>query len=251
MADERHTYCEKTPWWNEHVFRYVEAIKQMKSNGIVLDIACGNGYGTTLLAGNQQKAIGGDLSEEAVKQCKEQFGDQKNVDFQVLDGTALSFDNTYFDYVISYETIEHTTEYKKMLAEFNRVLKVGGTALISTPNILVNSPSGQVTNPFHTQEFTYEELDALLKGAFDEVIIYGQHYSRHDNTSFLYRVAHAFEKLFYLRGFRKIPMKIQDMIMNSLIHKTMYPELSDFSLVSDVQEIKKCLTFFAVCKKKK
>jgi len=134
-----------------------------------------------------------------------------------------------------------------MLSEFKRVTKKDGLVIISTPNILVNSPDGVVRNPYHTQEWNYEQLDSLLKEFFADVKLTGQEYARYGNGKM--SVGKMAEKILYMRGVRKLPLKMQDAIMKMLIGKPMYPLPEDYSLTAEKNRIIKCKTFFAVCSK--
>lgn len=247
MSDERLEYETNNPWWGEHVHRYNEALKYIPASSNVLDIACGNGYGTVLLSNQGHETIGGDISKETIDFCKKKFSNNR---FELIDGTQIQFDDNSFDVVVSFETIEHTTEYSKMISEFKRILKQNGVAIISTPNILINSPTGQIVNKFHTQEWNYEELLSILSEHFSEVTIFGQEFARYRNSEgrTTNKFSKLIENLLYSRGVRKIPIKIQDKIMKAISGKTMYPLPEDYRLVQDVSRIKACRTFFAVCK---
>lgn len=247
MSSERQEYNEISPWWGEHLHRYWEVIKLINPTDTILDIACGNGFGSNLLANQTKgKVIGGDISAEAVQYSKKKF-QQTNLEFSVLDGTNLSFPDSFFNTVVSFETIEHTIHYKKMLSEFKRVLKPGGLLVLSTPNILVNSPSGIVTNPFHTQEFKLEELISIVQNEFSDFKIFGQKYNRYKKSTF--SLARFVENLFYLRGVRKIPIVFQERIMKLLNGIGHYPVSIDYILVDSPSEVVKCKTFFVVAKK--
>src|SRR6202007_405848 len=86
----------------------------------------------------------------------------------------------FFVVVYCLETIDHLAAYRQMVSEFARVIKPGGQAIISTPNIKVSSPGGKINNPFHTQEFTYDELFEILKKEFGQVTVSGQKYIRYE-----------------------------------------------------------------------
>ena len=108
----------------EHVDRYLFSLKFLKNKKLVLDIACGSGYGTKLLAKNDQNFVYGvDILKEAVKYAiKNNY--LKNIKY--LTGSALNlsmFKNNYFDAIVSFETIEHLPDYKTFLNEIIRVLK--------------------------------------------------------------------------------------------------------------------------------
>jgi 2-polyprenyl-3-methyl-5-hydroxy-6-metoxy-1,4-benzoquinol methylase len=248
LAAERKQLDEKSPWWGEHLHRYYEAVKFLKGKEKILDIACGLGFGTDILAKNTEGGVvGGDIAEDAIKDSK-QYWQRGNLTFALLDGTNLPYADNYFDTVVSFETIEHTTQYRQMLSEFSRVLKPNGIALISTPNFPINSPKGKVMNPYHTQEFTHAELSEILNEAFGEIYIQGQQYSRYKIKSFRNSIGWFFERFLLQRGIRKLPISLQDRVIQTLINRPIYPEAQDFEMVEGLEEVLKCQTFFAVCK---
>ncbi|MBL7930668.1 MAG: class I SAM-dependent methyltransferase, partial [Bacteroidia bacterium] len=238
------------PWWGEHVHRYEVALSYLSPGSSVLDIACGSGFGSYLLAKNGHTVNGADLSEETILQCNQEF-QHPQLKYTKADATKLPFPDEHYDAVVSFETIEHTRQYLEVLQEFKRVVKKNGIILISTPNILVNSPDGVVRNPYHTQEWNYRELNDLLLATYPSVKIYGQSYSRYNGKSGIKnKLAKLTENTLYLRGIRKLPLGIQNGLMQSLINKPMYPLASDYSMVSEQKEIEACKTFFAVCRLK-
>lgn len=250
MAEERLLHEEDSPWRGEHYFRYKELKKYIQTDDRVLDIACGTGYGTHQIAGySNGLVIGGDISADTVKACEGRW-QKENLQFKVLDGTSLSFEDSYFDKVVSFETIEHTTSYMEMLNEFNRVLNEDGLAIISTPNFLINSPKGFIENPYHTQEFVYDELKSILNRVFGEVVIYGQEYSRYANPT-IPAFGRYIEWILNLKGIRKLPLSFKNKLAKIFIKKSFYPDVDDFTLVSPIERIIKCQTFFCICKKKK
>jgi ubiquinone/menaquinone biosynthesis C-methylase UbiE len=248
LAAERKQLEGKSPWWGEHLQRYYEVVKYLKGDEKILDIACGNGFGSDILSKNTEGVvIGGDIAPEAIEESQ-LYWKRSNLEFKVLDGTNLPYPDNYFDTVVSFETIEHTPQYQQMVKEFSRVLKPTGTAFISTPNFPINSPTGKVTNPYHTQEFTYVQLAEILNGVFDEMTIKGQQYSRYKIKGFRNRVGGIVETILLQRGIRKIPISIQDSVMNGIIGRPIYPEVQDFDMVEKVEDILKCQTFFAICR---
>ncbi len=251
MSSERQALEQKSPWWGEHLHRYHEAAKTVLRTDCLLDLACGTGFGTNILAEHTEgMVIGGDVDPSAIEECREHWN-LANLEFRVQDGVAIVFEDAFFDKLVSFETIEHTARYREMLAEFNRVLKPGGTAFISTPNFSINSPSGVLTNPYHTQEFEYDELLGLLSKAFDRVRILGQQYKRYRyNRGLNYSLARVAERSMYVRGVRKLPMRLQDKVISMLIDKPMYPWSEDYEMTTTEEEILTCRTFFAICEKR-
>jgi ubiquinone/menaquinone biosynthesis C-methylase UbiE len=249
MSAERLALEEKSPWWGEHKHRYLEVLKHLKGDEKTLDIACGTGYGTDTLAEKCGSIIGGDIDATAISINSKNWH-RSNMTFQHMDGTQLPFEDGHFDVLVSFETIEHTTQYMQMLSEFKRVVKKGGLLFISTPNFYLNSPDGVIVNKFHTQEFTPEEFDAILKIVFSEYKIFGQLYIRYKGRNkVIHRLAKLTEWVFYLRGFRKLPLNFQDNIMKILIKKNFYPDISDYILTEDKDLLtKKCITQIAIIK---
>jgi len=248
MSSERQSNDINTPWWGEHIHRYQEALKLIPLKSKILDIACGNGFGSNILCNSGHQVVGADISEEAIKSCGKIYNHPR-LEFKIIDGTNTGYGSGHFDAIVSFETIEHTHEYLKMLLEFKRVTKENGFIILSTPNIKVNSPKGVVTNPYHTQEWTFDQLQELLGSVFPSVKIYGQQYSRYAGLiNFRSKIAKTIELILYMRGIRKLPLGIQNAVMNFFINKPMYPLADDYTLVSEESEIKSCKTFFAICK---
>lgn len=153
----------------EHVYRYRFAAPYAKGRKI-LDIACGEGYGTaSLAAAGASSVIGIDISEEACAHARKRY----DVDARVGDAENISLPEDSIDLVVSFETIEHVTNPDRFLDECQRVLVAGGTLVISTPNRIIYSGEEQ-HNPFHYRELNEQEFMSLLSSRFDEVELYEQ-----------------------------------------------------------------------------
>lgn len=250
MSSERQPVESTGRWWGEHIHRYNEALLLIQSNDTVLDIACGTGFGTDIIAAKTNgKVTGGDIAPEAIDECNNRWK-RTNLEFKVLDGTRLAFPDNYFDKIVSFETIEHTSQYWEMAAEFARVLKPGGLLILSTPNREVSSPDGVIVNPYHIQEFTCDELKQLLQAAFPHVQLFGQRYIRYDKKSFGRRMGKLFEKFFLSFGIRKLPYSWRSGFMKMFFGYPLYPRDIDFMLEKNMDRIKKeCPVQFAICKK--
>ena len=162
---------EDSDIYQEHIERYKFAAEFVQ--GRVLDIACGSGYGSKMLADRAEEVWGGDISEEAIKIAKEKYSGE-NVHFRLMDASELPFDNNYFDLVVSFETIEHLKDSEKFVAEIKRVLKPGGRLILSTPDKRVTKKLG-VENKFHIKEFGTKEIkELLLNNNFKDIKFFGQ-----------------------------------------------------------------------------
>jgi SAM-dependent methyltransferase len=153
-----------------HLKRYVFAEPWCREKD-VLDLACGVGYGTAHLAAVARSVVGADVSEEAVRYAGSRYA-ASNVSYVVADATSLPFGAGAFDTVCSFETIEHLPDRDAYLAEVVRVLRPGGTYVVSTPHArrTIEHPD----NPFHHVELDHADFEALLRRYFGEVEIYGQ-----------------------------------------------------------------------------
>lgn len=250
MSSERQLIEEQSPWWAEHIHRYKVVLDTLKPSDILLDIACGTGFGSHILAEKSAEVIGGDIDHPIIAE-NNAILKKDNLTFQVLDGTKLPFEDNTFDVLVSFETIEHTIHFKEMLLEFKRVVKPGGKLFISTPNFYLNSPSGIVTNPYHTQEFTPKEFKTLISNIFAKYEVFGQEYIRYKQKSSLsFKLAKLIEHLHYQKGIRKLPLTVQNFPINLLIKKPQYPTIDDYGLTTDELIIEtKCVTQLAICEK--
>jgi ubiquinone/menaquinone biosynthesis C-methylase UbiE len=162
--------------YQEHIHRYVFASDFCKDK-IVLDVACGVGYGSYYLTKNGAKrVIGVDISKDAITYAKAHYTDSK-IKFIARDVTNLPFSDNFFDVIVSFETIEHVREYEKYLSECKRILKKGGIFICSSPNKRISSPRGTSSNPYHVQEFYLEEFYEMMNENFRDVKLYAQEYT--------------------------------------------------------------------------
>jgi len=152
----------------DHLRRYNFAA-QYCTNKRVLDVACGYGYGSRIIAASLPKSyLGIDINRDLIENASSEYGD-KLVEFKIGTITDLDYKEK-FDIVICFETIEHVNEYEKAITSLYDALVPGGLLIISSPNRPVTSPltnsiSDPPGNPYHTQEFTPSELKKLLKAA--------------------------------------------------------------------------------------
>ncbi len=155
--------CEREIWY-EHYHRYAFACPLVKGK-TVLDAASGEGYGTHLLATTAARAVGVDVDSDTIAHARRRYGAVtrgKVPEFIQASCDHLPFEDSSFDVVVSFETLEHLSAQEAMLAEFERVLKPNGFIIISTPDKAIYSDATGYDNPYHVKELYRHEFQALL-----------------------------------------------------------------------------------------
>lgn len=167
----------------EHLQRYRYAAK--KSQGRILDLGCGTGYGSKILLEKESEVYGIDNSQEAIDYAEKNYPGPKYICCSV---EKLPFEDNFFDAICAFEIIEHVQNSEKALEEVCRVLKKNGELFISTPNprnlknalkhVLLGKPypkKKDMNNIYHIKEFYYDEfLNFLKKRGFKILSQYGQ-----------------------------------------------------------------------------
>ena len=141
---------------------YVEAAKLISGN--VLEIGTGSGYGIELLSSKADKFLTIDKFESTVG--AEASKTIENVDFRQMNVPPLTgLDNNQFDFVVSFQVIEHIKKDTAFVKEIHRVLKPGGKFIHTTPNKKMSLSR----NPWHIREYSVNELADLLTAVFSSV----------------------------------------------------------------------------------
>lgn len=182
MATERldaiHTedYVELMFHWHRYL-----SVKDLVRNKTVLDIACGQGYGSNILSETATRVFGIDIDEESIEQAKRNYL-KDNLLFSSGDAINLLLENDSVDVVVSFETIEHMPEENQIafLKEIKRVLRPGGKLVMSTPD-KHRTDLFNAHNPYHIKEFYFEEYEQFLKSHF----LYAEFYYQEINMSSL------------------------------------------------------------------
>jgi len=157
----------------EHFHRYAMCLNHVKGKK-VLDIACGEGYGSAILAGSAASVVGVDVSEDAVKHAKDKYARVDNLSFQQGSVDQIPVKTDSIDVVVSFETIEHVDCHQEMLSEIKRVLKSDGILIISTPDKDAYAAVSPDYNEYHVKELLYGEFKDLLLSSFNNVLCFGQ-----------------------------------------------------------------------------
>lgn len=132
-------------------------------SGKLLEVGCGEGRGVEILLPHATGYLGIDKIQEVIDMLHEKH---PGVDFkQAVIPPFKGIEDNSFDTVVSFQVIEHIENDRLFLEEIYRVLKPGGKAIISTPNI--NHTLSR--NPWHVREYTPQQLIDLSASIFDEV----------------------------------------------------------------------------------
>src|SRR5262245_11379044 len=171
---ERYMPCLEHPTIAyEHLHRYAYAATFVKGKR-VLDLACGEGYGSKMMAATASSILGIDIDDQTIQHAKEKYGTEN---LQFVAGSILSVpiaDDHFFDIIVCFEAIEHIDDHEKLLNEVKRLLKPDGIFIVSTPNKHLYHYEARDENPFHVKELTFEEFQRLLSRHFKSVRFLGQ-----------------------------------------------------------------------------
>lgn len=162
-------------WFRRHLVVY-EWIARRVAGLRVIDMACGEGYGSDVLAGSAAHVVGVDANPEAHEHAKLRY-QRANLSFErdLVESFAAPAEAVVF-----LQTIEHLQDPGAVLEHFKRLLPAGGTAYVSTPNVLTLAPKGapRSDNPWHVHEYTAAEFGLLCAGHFRDVELHGLFHAR-------------------------------------------------------------------------
>ena len=150
-----------------HLHRYAIALDLVKDK-VVLDIASGEGYGSSLLANEAKKVIGVDIEAKVIEFAKAKYK-KANLAFKIGRADQMPVDDNSIDVVVSFETIEHHDKHEEMFLEIKRVLKPDGVLIMSSPDKLNYRDIPKFYNPFHIKELYREEFKQLVEKYFIKV----------------------------------------------------------------------------------
>jgi SAM-dependent methyltransferase len=130
--------------------------------GPVLDLGCGAGHGTALLARYRPRVIG-------VDRVAPDPASRGTAGFVRADLRRLPFAAGRFGLIVSFQVVEHLENPGDHLDAIAQLLAAGGTALLTTPN----AATSDGVNPFHVHEYQAAELRELLATRFADVELRG------------------------------------------------------------------------------
>ena len=167
---------EENYWYQRHLVVY-EWIARRVAGLRVVDMACGEGYGSDVLAREGAAAVVGvDANPEAHEHARLRY---------VRDNLRFARDMVErfaepCDALVFLQTIEHVPDPGAVLEHFKTMLAPGGVAYVSTPNVLTLAPPGaeRSGNPWHVYEYRPQEFAALCRAHFPGVELHGLLHAR-------------------------------------------------------------------------
>ena len=166
---------EENYWFRRHLAVY-EWIAPRVCDLRVIDMACGEGYGSAVLARRAASVVGVDANPEAHEHARLRYR-RDNLRFE---RDLVERFGEPADAVVFLQTIEHLSEPAAALAHFRNLASEAGTVYVSTPNVLTLAPEGaeRSGNPWHVREYRAQEFEQLCRGAFARVELYGLFHAR-------------------------------------------------------------------------
>jgi SAM-dependent methyltransferase len=164
-------------WFRRHLVVY-EWIGARVIGMRVLDMACGEGYGSEVLSRSAATVLGVDGNPEAHEHAKLRYVRQ-NLRFE-WGAVETHGEPGAFEAVVFLQTIEHVQDPVAVLEHFRSLLAPGGTVYVSTPNVLTLAPPGAAksANPWHVREYRAHEFRELCATVFGEVELLGLFHAR-------------------------------------------------------------------------
>ena len=164
---------EENYWFRRHLVVY-EWIAQRVHGRRVVDLACGEGYGSAVLARTATHVIGVDANPEAFEHARAKYGEV------TFERTMIELWTGDVDCVVFLQTIEHVQDPDALLDHVRELIAPDGVAYVSTPNVLTLAPKGaeRSGNPWHVREYRPEEYRALCERHFGRVDLLGLFHAR-------------------------------------------------------------------------
>jgi SAM-dependent methyltransferase len=157
-------------WFRRHLAVYEWIAARTQGMG-VLDMACGEGYGSEVLARTAASVVGVEANPEAYEHARLRY---RRSNLRFAHELVETFSDQA-DAVVFLQTIEHLRNPGVVLERFRSLVARGGAVFVSTPNVLTLAPRGssRSDNPWHIREYRAREFEALCRTCFESVEMWG------------------------------------------------------------------------------
>jgi SAM-dependent methyltransferase len=224
-------------WFRRHLAVY-EWIGARVIGRRVIDMACGEGYGSEVLSRGATSVVGVDANPEAHEHARLRY-QRQNLSFE-RGLVETHGEPGAYDAVVFLQTIEHVHDPVAVLEHFRALLAPEGAAYITTPNLLTLAPPGadKSGNPWHLKEYRAHEFETLCRSTFQSVGMFGLFHARKLR---LHELALGY-------GWDKVHAKLR---LTAPFYDRFTPAIatSDFALRSAQDaDLDRALDFLAVCR---
>jgi len=170
---------EENYWYRRHLVVY-EWIAARTGGRRVVDLACGEGYGSAVLARTAISVVGVDANPEAHEHAKARYTSGSLTFERDLIETWIPTHPGDVDCVVFLQTIEHVQDPDAVMEHMRELIGPRGVAYVSTPNLLTLAPEGaeKSGNPWHIKEYRAEEFRELCERHFGDVELLGLFHAR-------------------------------------------------------------------------
>jgi SAM-dependent methyltransferase len=224
---------EENYWYRRHLVVYEWIARRVRGKRVV-DMACGEGYGSRVLAEHAAEVVGVDANPEAHAHAAARYTRQ-----------GLRFEHTLIDSysepcdaVVFLQTIEHVTDPGDVLDHFRSLVGERGCVYVSTPNVLTLAPEGaeRSGNPWHVHEYRAGEFGALCERHFGSVEVLGLFHARK-----LAMHQFAIERL----GWDSIHPRLR---LTKPFYDRFTPAISTRDFTLRARDLDRSLDFLAICR---
>jgi SAM-dependent methyltransferase len=224
-------------WYRRHLAVY-EWIGARAAGLRVLDMACGEGYGSEVLSRSAASVVGVDANPEAHEHARLRYVRQ-NLRFE--RGLVETYGSAgEFDAVVFLQTIEHVHDPMGVLEHFGSLAGSDGVVYVTTPNLLTLAPPGasKSENPWHLKEYRADEFRALCESVFGEVEVLGLFHARKLRVH-AWALSAGWDRV---HGALKLTKPFYDRFTPAIA-------ASDFALRGGDADLDRALDFLAVCRR--
>src|SRR3954452_13780331 len=166
---------EENYWYRRHLAVY-EWIGERVWGRRVVDLACGEGYGSAVLARRAASVVGVDANPEAFEHARLKY----TTGSVTFERDMIETWRGDVDAVVFLQTIEHVQDPDAVMAHIRELIGEHGIAFVSTPNLLTLAGPGEEKsgNPWHVKEYRADEFRALCEAHFGAVDLFGLFHAR-------------------------------------------------------------------------